>query len=138
MTETSIKVLCVDDNTDLNSLIIQLINGEADMQAVGMLEDTADLAQHVATLQPDVTLLDLTIPGCNVLSNLPKLVQELRTRIVVFSAHDDSTLIEQVLHAGAAGFVCKDVATEVLVDAIRNVHSGKAVHPNNLGETAEL
>lgn len=109
MTETPLRVLCVDDNADLNDLITHLIDSE-----------------------PDVTLLDLTIPGRNVLSELPVLAKQLQTRIIVFSAHNDPSLIEQALNAGAAGFVCKHMATEELVDAIRNVHSGKTVNPAQL------
>jgi two-component system response regulator DegU len=125
---TPIKVLCVDDSPDIVELLQVAINREAGMRSVGTLTDTDELASRLVEMNPDVVLLDLTMPGRNVI----ELIREARdscpdVRFIIFSGRSDQDLIDQAMGAGAWGYICKDRELSELVRAIREVAAGKII-----------
>lgn len=128
MVASPIRVLYVDDNSDLRELIAHLIDSEPDLKCVGTLMDVNELAEHISTLKPDVMLLDLTIPGVDVLQHVSNLSSQLK--VIAFTGHTDQNLVRAVLDSGAQGFVFKHDAAEVLLDSIRQVHAGERVVPD--------
>jgi two-component system response regulator NreC len=121
-----IRVLLVDDHTILRQGLRMLIDAEPDLQVVGEGGD-ADEALTLATeLQPDVLILDLSMPGRSGLVVLPELKKVLTTgRILVLTMHDDPSHMKAVLAAGASGFVVKKAAHAELISSIRMVYEGR-------------
>ena len=124
------RVLLVDDNTDLITMLVQLLKGEKDLMSVGILESADDLLAAVAELRPDVVLLDRSMPGADPLDVLREV--NLRfpdTRTLMFSAFDDRRTIDAVTAAGAWGIVSKDDEPATIFAAIRSVARGELCFP---------
>ena len=129
MTKTTpITVLCVDDAVDITRLIAMAIASEEDMDVVGELNSAENLLEELRDREPDVMLLDLTMPGVDVMDALPEIVaQSPKTRTVVFSGHDDQQRIDAVIEAGAWGYISKNVELPALLEGIRQVARGEVV-----------
>jgi two-component system response regulator NreC len=103
-----------------------LLEVQRDMAVAGEAGDGTEVLQKTRELQPDVVLMDLTMPGMpsgevirQVLRASPK------TRVLVLTMHDDPAYLASALAAGAAGYVVKKVADSELLSAIRAVHAGR-------------
>jgi DNA-binding NarL/FixJ family response regulator len=101
------------------------------MTVIGEATDGADLLPLAQDSQPDVILLDLTMPRLSGLDVLPLLRQHLpHTRILILTMHDDQSYLQRALKAGAAGYVLKKAADVELISAIQAVMRGEVyVHP---------
>lgn len=123
---SKIRLVIADDHTVFRSGLKLLLKAYEDIEVIGEVADTNQLLDSVSRLQPDVLVLDLTMPGG---STIPK-IEQLRssspdTRIVVLTMHDDPALVRAALAGGANGFVVKAAADTELVAAIRAVAKGK-------------
>jgi DNA-binding NarL/FixJ family response regulator len=75
--------------------------------------------------QPDVTVLDLSMPGIGGLETLRRLCQRDSTaKVLVFSVHDESVYVNRAMNAGAKGYITKSSAPHILVDAIHKIAAG--------------
>jgi DNA-binding NarL/FixJ family response regulator len=127
-----IRILFVDDNQDLTDVLERLVAHESDLEHVGTLHDAKPLLSAVAELHPDVALVDLTMKGKPPLQAVREVVQQQSpVRILVYSGRDDLAVVDEVLDAGAWGFVSKHCSPESVLDAIRRVARGETVieHP---------
>jgi DNA-binding NarL/FixJ family response regulator len=123
-----IKVLCVDDSVDITKLVCMAISGEPDMEVVGEMHSAENLLEEVCRLGPDIVLLDLSIPGVDVLEALSGISEKSpSTRIVVFSGYDDQKNVDAAMAAGAWGYVSKNVDLDVLISGLRDVAQGEVV-----------
>lgn len=133
-----LRVVLVDDHAVVRAGYRRLIEDEPDLVVVGEHADAdsayAALARPVARLPPgvpaeaaaDVLVLDLSMPGRSGLDLLRRaLLRWPRLRVLVFSMHDSPAMVAQVLKAGAAGYITKSSAPEVLVQALRRVAAGE-------------
>jgi NarL family two-component system response regulator LiaR len=119
-----IKVLVVDDHPIVREGLRMVINGEPDMEVIGLLEN-GDLAiQKATTLNPDIILMDLVMPqGMDGLQAIRKILESRpETRILVLTSFGEDNKILQSIQAGAVGFLLKDSLPEDLIDAIRKIH----------------
>ena|ERR1044071_7834417 len=123
---TPIRLLIADDHAVLRSGLRMLLEVQRDMAVAGEAGDGTEVLQKTRELQPDVVLMDLTMPGMpsgevirQVLRASPK------TRVLVLTMHDDPAYLASALAAGAAGYVVKKVADSELLSAIRAVHAGR-------------
>ena len=119
------KVLLVDDHPVVREGLAERINRERDLVVCGEAQNAREALRAVASLQPDIVILDLSLPKGHGL----ELVKDLRTlhpdlRVVVFSMHDESVFAERALRAGAHGYVMKQEPPERLLVAIRTVLRG--------------
>jgi len=127
-TRAAIRVLLVDDHAVVREGYIRLLDLEPDMVVVG---ECADAETARALLEDDgqvadVLVLDLSMPGCGGLALLRHAAQAWPALpVLVFTMHDSATMVAQALRAGAAGFVTKSSAPDVLVDAVRRVAAGE-------------
>jgi two-component system, NarL family, response regulator NreC len=125
MTER-IRTLLVDDHTILRQGLRMLIDAEPDMAVVGEASDGDEAVGLATSLQPDVVILDLSMPGRGGLVVLPELKKVLTNgRVLVLTMHDDPSHMKAVLAAGASGFVIKKAAHEELISSIRAVYGGR-------------
>jgi len=120
-----IKVLLADDHAILRAGLNMLLNAESDMEVVGEAEDGLAAIQKVEELNPDVVLMDITMPGLNGLRATKEIIQaHPDVKVLVLTVHDDEGYLRQFLRAGASGYVVKKAVDTELTAAIRAVYRG--------------
>jgi two-component system, NarL family, response regulator NreC len=117
-----IRILLADDHAVLRAGLTALLNARPDMTVVGEAADGGELLTLAAQTQPDVILLDLTMPKLGGLEVLPLLRQRMpAVRILVLTMHNEESYLRQALKAGANGYVLKKAADVELIAAIQAV-----------------
>ena len=120
-----IRVLIVDDHPLMRAGIAGEINAQRDMIVVGEAADGETALSLFRMHRPDVTLLDIKLPGMNGLDCLAAIRKEFRhARIVVLTTATGDIQAARAFQAGAVGFLLKDTLRSELVNTVRLVHSG--------------
>jgi len=123
---SEIRVFIADDHAVLRSGLKLLINTQTDMKVVGEAGDIVATRVKVLELCPDVLTLDLSMPGGDALVEITYLVKNVpETRILVLTMHDDVSMFQMAISAGAAGYLVKSAADTELLTAIRTVAAGR-------------
>lgn len=124
MTDT-IKVLLADDHPLVRSGIRTTLSADSDVRLVGEATNSNDVRALCHSLEPDVLLLDLNMPGPRPVETVTYLRQHCPTlKVVVLTAYDDDAYVRGLLAAGVAGYVLKDEAPETVLKAVRTVVNG--------------
>ena len=133
-----IRILTVDDHPLLRKGIAALVNAEPDMKLVGEASNGKEAVQAFRSLRPDVTLMDLQMPGLNGLDALEAIREEFaEARIIVLTTYSGDAQVLRALRAGARGYILKGNVHEELLHAIRAVHAGqKRIPPDVAAELA--
>lgn len=120
------RVLIVDDHPVFRHGIAALINAESDLEVCGEAASSQQALAAMRTLQPDVALIDISLPGSNGVE-LIKLMkaEEPDLPLLVVSMHDESLYALRVLRAGALGYVMKAQTLEHVLTALRKVLRGE-------------
>jgi len=121
-----IRVLVVDDHARMRRSIRMLLERSGDIEVVGEVEEGAKTLNKVKALQPDVVILDISMPDMNgfeVLKALRRLAK--RPKVVMLSMNDSNDLIEKALQNGAGAYIRKHEAGSRLVPAVRQIVQGK-------------
>lgn len=117
------RVLLADDHPRLAEAIGEYV-AEA-FQLVGTVPDGGALLEAAMTLQPDVIVADISMPGTDGLTAMKQIQKHLPdTRVILLTNYGDISLVRHALEAGASGFVLKGYAPTELLDAIRTVVGG--------------
>ena len=126
-----ITVQICDDHALVRSGIRRLLEAELDLSVVGEAANADEAVAEVRANRPDVLLLDIVMPGRSGIEVLPELTQAApETKVLVLSMQDDPAYVRQAFGAGATGYLLKEAADAELVQAIREVASGRRyVHP---------
>lgn len=126
MSETTVKVLIVDDHPMVADGIQSILESYDDITVVGSCNAARDAIDQLEALNPDVILMDLNMPDMGGLT-ATEIILEQRpgTRILVLSMHDSPEYISSALSHGAQGYVLKDVPTDEIKQAIDVVMSGE-------------
>jgi DNA-binding NarL/FixJ family response regulator len=125
-----IRILVVDDHSVVRQGIITLLEDEADILIVGEAADGDEVRDKVHELNPDIILLDLTMPKMSGLEVIKQIVPEFpKVRIVVFSMHNNADYILSSVKNGAAGYLQKDTSREEILKAVRSVFAGELFYP---------
>jgi len=125
-----VKVLVVDDHPLMRLGVSTMIDAQQDMRVVaqaGTGEDAIELhRQH----KPDVTLMDLRLPGISGVEAI-RVIREgnARARFVVLTTYGGDEDIHRALAAGAQGYLIKGMSNEALIEALRRVHAGARFLP---------
>jgi DNA-binding NarL/FixJ family response regulator len=123
---SAIRILLADDHAVLRAGLAALLNARADMEVVGEAADGGELLTLAAAIEPDIILLDLTMPRLGGLEVLPLLRQRMpAVRILVLTMHNEESYLRQALKAGANGYVLKKAADVELIAAIQAVMRGE-------------
>lgn len=123
---TRIKVLLVEDHSVVREGLRALLTVEGDIQVVGEARNGREALQLVRSLRPEVVIMDIAmrlLNGIEATRQILKLAPD--TRVLILSAHSEDEYVEQVTAAGAAGYLLKQSAANILVAAIREAHRGR-------------
>jgi two-component system, NarL family, response regulator NreC len=127
----SIRILIADDHGVLRAGLRALLSAEPDLEVVGEAADGHEILSLASELRPEVVLLDISMPGLSgieVTRRLKEILPDVRVLILTF--HEDESLLQEAIRAGAAGYIVKRAAESELIDAIRAVWRGDLyVHP---------
>jgi len=123
---TVTRILLVDDQSVVRSCIRRIVETQADMVVVAEAEGGRIAMKLAIELQPDVILMDITMPGLNGIEATRAILDEGSTaKIVVLSLHSDVQMVREVLQAGAHAYVVKNRAARELHSAVRAVLAGE-------------
>lgn len=124
---TAIKVLVADDHTIVRTGIRHVLEAEAGFEVVGEASTGPEAWDLAAKLQPDVIVLDISMPGESGLQVAARLRERSPLpRVVILSMHDNAEYVLESVRAGADGYLLKDAAATELRSAIRTVCRGES------------
>lgn len=134
-----IRILTVDDHPLLRQGVAALVNGESDMKLVAEAANGEEAIESFRLYRPDVTLMDLQLPGISGLEATSRILNEFPgARIIVFSTYSGDAQVMRALRAGAQAFMLKVHVPLELLEAIRTVYSGrKKIPPEIAAELAD-
>jgi two-component system response regulator NreC len=126
------RILLADDHAVLRAGLRLLLNNQPEFEVIGEASSGIEALTLAESLQPDLILLDLSMPGLGGLDALPALRRcAPSARILILTMHDDPQYLRQALKSGAAGYVLKKAADIELLSAARAVSRGEVyVHPS--------
>lgn len=122
---SKIKVLLADDHTIVRKGIRSLLDDEPNIEVVGEAEDGQEAVKQVESLNPDVVLMDITMPrltGLEATRQIKKLFPQVK--VLVLTMYTNEEYVLQLLRAGAAGYLIKQSAPAELLSAIQAVYRG--------------
>jgi len=127
MSDDPIRVLVADDHAIVRTGIRHVLESEPGFAVVGEASNGAEAIELAQSLQPDVAVLDISMPGASGL----QVTQELRrlapeTRVLILSMHDNTEYVLESVRAGAHGYILKDTAATELRGAIHAVRRGES------------
>jgi DNA-binding NarL/FixJ family response regulator len=124
----SLHILIADDHPLFRKGMRTLLTATAETEVIGEATTGQEVIELAATLQPDVILMDLQMPGVNGIEATRQILQTSpHIRILVITLFEDDASVFSALRAGARGYVLKDTKEEEMVRAIRAVGSGEAI-----------
>jgi DNA-binding NarL/FixJ family response regulator len=130
-----IRVLIVEDHFLARIALTTVINSEADMRVVAEAATGEQAVELYREHRPDVTLMDLRIPGMSGLDATAAIRREFPdARIAVLTNYEGSEDIYRCLQAGALAYLLKETSGEVLTEAVRAVHRGRRFIPPAVAE----
>jgi DNA-binding NarL/FixJ family response regulator len=136
---TAVRILLADDHSIVRQGLKLLINNEPDLEVVGEASDGLAVLEQAKNLNPDVIIMDISMPGMNGLTATRHLKnQRTGATILALTRHEDRTHLEELLRAGASGYVLKQSEPSDLLKAIRAVASGGVyIDPTITSEIAD-
>jgi two-component system, NarL family, response regulator NreC len=125
-------ILLADDHAVLRSGLKLLLESQPDLQVVGEASSGLEALERAGQLQPDLILLDLSMPNLGGLDALPTLRKTApAAKILILTMHDDPQYLRAALKLGASGYVLKKAADQELLAAVQSVlRGGVYVHPS--------
>jgi len=125
-TETAIRVLVVDDHAVVREGIRSVLERQPGFEVVGEAADGAAALKLAASTNPDVVVLDVSMPGGSGLRAAADLrTQVPEARVLILSMYDNAEYVLEAVRAGASGYLLKDSAATDLRQAVTKVHAGE-------------
>ena len=122
----ALRLFLADDHEIVRFGLKNLLESQFGWSVVGEAGDGKEAVEKVFLLEPDVTLLDISMPSMNGLEAAREILgRGSRTKILILSVHDSRDVIQQVLDSGAKGYVLKSDAMRDLIAAVDAVRSNK-------------
>lgn len=136
--EPKMTVMIVDDHPLMRVGVAAIINARTDMEVVAQAGTAEEaIAQHRRHL-PDVTLMDLRLPGASGVSAIREIRRtQPAARFVVLTTYEGDEDIHQALESGAQGYIIKGMQHETLIHALKRVHAGRRFLPPPVAEALQ-
>jgi two-component system, NarL family, response regulator NreC len=120
-----LRVLLAEDHHMVREGIKKAVNAESDMEVIGEASDGIQALELVLEKRPDVTLMDILMPGLDGLEVTRKIMQEWpEAKILALTGYEDRHFLQELLEDGASGYILKMVSQKEVIEAIRIVASG--------------
>jgi DNA-binding NarL/FixJ family response regulator len=120
-----IKVILVDDHAVVRAGFRLLLSTEDNIEVIAEAERGEAACQLYLEQQPDVMVLDLSMPGIGGLESIRRICsRDSNAKILVFSVHDEMVYVDRAMNAGAKGYITKNSAPGILVEAIQKIAEG--------------
>lgn len=128
----TVRIVIADDHGVLRAGLRAVLNQRRDLEVVGEAGGGEEALRLVETLQPDLLLADVSMPGPDGIQIARALkAKGSSTKVLILTVHDDSEILREALHAGACGFVVKRALASELLNAIDAAVRGDIyVHPS--------
>lgn len=122
-----IKVVVADDHAIVREGVRMILAREQDIEVVGEAGDGQEALDLVASLRPQVVIMDISMPGMGGIEATQRVkTKHPEVQVLALTMHEDETYVFQLLRAGAAGYVLKRAAAQDLVQAVRAAAKGEA------------
>ncbi|OFX13266.1 MAG: DNA-binding response regulator [Armatimonadetes bacterium RBG_19FT_COMBO_69_19] len=122
-----IKVVVADDHAIVREGVRMILAREQDIEVVGEAGDGQQALDLVASLRPQVVIMDISMPGMGGIEATQRVkTKHPEVQVLALTMHEDETYVFQLLRAGAAGYVLKRAAAQDLVQAVRAAAKGEA------------
>jgi len=126
VTESPLEVVLVDDHAVVRTGFRLLLEASPGIKVIAELDSGEAINQRALELNPDVIVMDLSMQGMGGLEAIRRIrAKSSKIKMLVFTMHDSMAFVEQALEAGANGFITKNNAPNVLIDAIRRIAAGE-------------
>ena len=121
-----LRIVVADDHTLMRSGLVGLLQGMSDVEVVGEAGDGREALRLAKELQPDIVVMDISMPELNGLDAAERVKQNsVKTKVIILSMHANEEYVAQALKAGASGYLLKDAATNELELAVKVVAQGQ-------------
>lgn len=121
-----IRVLVADDHRIVREGLVSLLVESGECAVVAEAADGVEAVEKAVASDPDVAVLDLTMPRLNGIEAVRRIREQApRTRVLVLTVHEEEEYVVPVVRAGAAGYLVKDSAASELLAAVRALAAGK-------------
>lgn len=123
---TRIRILLADDHTILRAGLRMMLNAQPDMEVIGEAQDGKQAINATIHLQPDIVLMDITMPdmgGIEATRQIKRIAPEVK--VLVLTMHENDEYVFQALRAGASGYILKEAADTELITALHVLRSGQ-------------
>jgi len=122
-----IRVMLVDDHTMVRRGLATFLKVFDDLELAGEAANGEDAIQLCAQIRPDVVLMDMVMPDMDGVTATHAIRQQFpEAQVIALTSFKDRELVQDALHAGAIGYLLKDVSADELAQAIRAAHAGRA------------
>jgi len=118
---TTVRIILVDDHAVVRAGFRRLLEQQSTIQVVAEANDGDSAYALTIEHEPDVVVMDLSMPGVSGLETIRRIASRATARILVFSMHEDAALAERAIQMGARGYVTKNSAPETLAVAVAEV-----------------
>ncbi|MGH7722623.1 MAG: response regulator [Candidatus Dormibacteria bacterium] len=128
--DPTIRVLIADDHPLMRKGLTDILEGAEGIEVVGAAEDGAAAVALAYAVNPDIVLMDISMPGMDGIEATEKLVEmESTARVVMLTSYSEREKITQALAAGAVSYLTKDAPPEAVIRAIRSAAASAVVRP---------
>ncbi len=144
----SIRIILVDDHRIIRQELCSLLESQPDIEVIGQAKDGQNAVELVREMQPEIVIMDVTMPKLNGMEATRQITQLFpKVRVIGFSGHTDNSFIMGMLKAGALAYVPKHCIFDELLEAIKVVSQGgrylspeikKNLFSNDLGFFSEF
>jgi two-component system, NarL family, response regulator NreC len=122
---TKLRILLADDHETVREGLRMILNAQPDMQVVATAGDGREAITQAERMTPDVVIMDISMPGLNGLAATVQLTEKCpAAKVLTLTRHADNGYLQQLMRAGAAGYVLKQSRPAELLFAIRSVATG--------------
>ena len=128
--EKKIKVLVVDDQSELAREITEILKTDEGLEPIGTAADGNEALEKMSENTPDVVLLDIRMPNMNgvvATSHIKNRFPDVK--VLILTTFDDSDYILGAINNGANGYLLKDIGGEALISAVKNAYAGDTILP---------